>query len=280
MPDPFETNVDPVIEEPEPQDPPAEPVSDPEPAQDPPEPEEHPTTDAEWKVARLREQQKINDEAERRVRAKQAELDARITTICATQGAVHPLTGKPIQSAQEYAEALEIQTQREQQEQLKQAGLDPALIDRAIQTHPAILQAQMMAEHATRERVQLEIDQSLTRQFAEVQALNPELKTFEDLTKLPNFAEFDRLVRTGVDLATAYKASHFAEVRKSGVAAGKQAALNAVSSKSHHDPLPGSAPSGEDVEMSDRELSIFKEMFPDEPVEKLKKRYAATFRKD
>ena len=52
-------------------------------------------------------------------------------------------------------------------------------------------------------------DRQLDDQLRQIGRLAPEVARFEDLTRMPDFDKFDRLVRGGLDLVSAFKLTQY-----------------------------------------------------------------------
>lgn len=84
-------------------------------------------------------------------------------------------------------------------------------------------------------------DRQLDDQLRQIGRLAPEVARFEDLTRMPDFDKFDRLVRGGLDLVSAFKLTQYDRLMDRQVQAARQAALNAARSTGHLAPAGGRA---------------------------------------
>lgn len=84
-------------------------------------------------------------------------------------------------------------------------------------------------------------DRQLDDQLRQIGRLAPEVARFEDLTRMPDFDRFDRLVRGGLDLVSAFKLTQYDRLMDRQVQAARQAALNAARSTGHLAPAGGRA---------------------------------------
>ena len=101
---------------------------------------------------------------------------------------------------------------------------------------------------------------ALAGKLAEIRALDPEVNGLDDLLRMPNFAEFDRLVRRGCGLTEAYKLANFDRLSERRSAAARQAAMNALRGKRHLTATGGGA--GEDVAIPQETLELYRAAFP------------------
>ncbi len=73
----------------------------------------------------------------------------------------------------------------------------------------------------------------LAEQLDAIHRLDPAVSTAEDLVAMPAFEEFDRLVRGGLDLVSAYKLANFDALAEGRSRAAAQAALNDARGLAH-----------------------------------------------
>ena len=110
--------------------------------------------------------------------------------------------------------------------------MDPALLDALIEENPAVAEAKRAAEAAQAAEAQAKKatdEANFQRLLKDVGSVIPEIKTQKDLFAWEYFDEFRLLVTGGKEPL------HAAKVLAGGSreAAGKQAAMNAMASKSH-----------------------------------------------
>lgn len=182
----------------------------------------------------------------------QAEQDALVARIY--RGQTNPYTGRPIQSVKDLNEY----EQQYQADQMRQAGIDPGVLNQMIEQNPAVQQAKAM----TAKMQQEEGDRWIHAQVDEIGKIDPSIKSFADLTKTPTFPQFDAMVRRGYSLVDAYKAANFDRLTGKKAAAAKQQAMNQVNGKSHLNATK-SGGEGEDISIPDEEMAYFRSFFPD-----------------
>lgn len=78
-----------------------------------------------------------------------------------------------------------------------------------------------------------EAQRQLEQQMEQIHRLDPALARLEDLARQPEFPEFDKLVKGGQDLVSAYKLAFFDRYARRSAQAAQQAAINAARSKEH-----------------------------------------------
>ena len=164
-------------------------------------------------------------EAQKKFDGIMGALNQRVSAMC--NGVTHPVTGQPVTNVMEYFDALEIQERKAREEELKEKGLDPSYIDRAIASNPTVLQAQQILRH------QQEAAAAMASQndFAEIQRIDPSIKSLEDV---PNLNEVVRYVeRNNVSIVDAYKVINYDILTQNTKNAGRQAAINQMRGKDH-----------------------------------------------
>ena len=98
-------------------------------------------------------------------------------------------------------------------------------------------------------------DRQLDDQLRQIGRLAPEVARFEDLARMPDFDRFDRLVRGGLDLVSAFKLTQYDRLMDRQIQAARQAALNAARSTGHLAPAGGRARAEEGL--TDEELDTW-----------------------
>lgn len=219
-----------------------------------------------WAIARQRSER----EAQQRVDRQFAQRFA---------GFKNPETGAPVKSMQDYFAALDAQNKITRQRAIEQATANQtaeqrAALQRLIDNDPEKAQLKAEMEELKAARVNDEAQAAFNADFAELQKLEPALKTTADLAKLENFDKMVELVqRNGLDMVTAYKALNYGKAVQSGTEAGRQAAINAAKGKGHLAAHGGQAQPGNKKVMSDSMLRNAREMFPDKTDAEIQKLY-------
>lgn len=181
----------------------------------------------------------------------------------------NPLTGKPIQSEADYFAALDAQEEVKRRQQLEQQGVDTKLLDELISNNPTVKQAQLVMEQAKK--------QEEVRQFeADMQAIHAidsSINTINDLLATQDSQLVLEKVRQGYSLPDAYKIVNFDRLSSQSAQASKQAAINALRSKSHMAPTDGVSDTSTDIDIPQNELAGWKAMFPHASDKELKAKY-------
>lgn len=231
------------------------------------EPAEEPEIpDSVWAIARKRSE-----------REAQARIDRQIAQRFGQYK--NPATGKNIATLDDYFAAMDAQA-----EQSRQEAIDRMTANQSREQQEAL--RQILANDPEKRRLnarvqeleQKQIDEqagaAFNRDFAELQKLEPALKTVNDLEKLDGFDKIVQLVQEkGLDMVTAYKAVNFGRATQASQAAGKQAAINAAKGKNHLAAHDGQAQPGTQKVMSESMLNLAKEAFPDKSDAEIQKLY-------
>lgn len=214
-----------------------------------PEPEQSDEDNARYASIRRR----AEEDARRKYEGQMALLNQRAAAIC--QGIPNPATNKPIQTVDEYLDALQYQQRQQVEAKMQENGVDPAMIDRMIATNPVVMQAQQVLENSKA----AEADAQIQKGLAEIGKYDPNIKTVDDLAALPNFGQILERVQRGDTLLEAYKVANFDTFMQHQSDAGRQKAINQMRGKAH---LPGAssgvATENDDIEVPAEIMARFK----------------------
>lgn len=215
-----------------------------------------------WKKAR----QKAEYEAQQKIQKAQEEFYNNLADE-EYLGNKNPYNDKLIRTKQDQQEYLESYSK----ETLKSNGLDENIIQKMIDNNPIMQEAKRVTELANKERGETQLRESL-KQISE---LNSDIKSFEDLAKLPNRSEIDDLViNKGYTLVDAYKLVNFDELLGKKTAVAKQQAINAVKGKAHLVSTDGTG--SDDVVVPSDVMEQYKLFLPNATLSEIKKHYAKT----
>lgn len=170
--------------------------------------------------------------AQRRAKEVEDAQNAARDELIVSLKVLNPATGKPFANYNEYSEWKNAERTDKIRSQLEEKGVDPKLIDELIEQNPVVKaanEAVATAEAATEEAMKKSDNISFDKLLRDVGEIVPEIKTAEDLFSWEYYDEFRLLVSGGKDPA------HVAELLSAGakVKSSKQAAMNAIASKSH-----------------------------------------------
>lgn len=185
---------------------------------------------------------------------------------------VNPVTGKNIETMEDYLQACEHQQREILNQELTDKGIDPNLIEQMVNNSPAIRQAQQILENNQRAEVQKQLDEDMKA----VTAMAPEIKSLEDLEKHESYASVLEYVNKGLRLPDAFKLANFDSISTRQTAAAKQAAINQTRSKGHLETTTSVSDGSNLADIPDKEISTWREYFPGLSDEELKKKYNQT----
>lgn len=160
-------------------------------------------------------------------------------------------------SYKEFQDAVKAQKEESQrQNYINQYGVDPTAIKPIFEefkkNDPDFIRMRDSENNLVKNTAAMDLNKAF-----------PDLnvKSWDDVEKLPKWNEIRDSVLKGNDLVSAYKLAHFDDIVSGKQAAGKQAALNQINSKNHVQPT-GAAAEVKDVNISDGEMKVWKSMFP------------------
>lgn len=209
-----------------------------------------------------------------RATAEQARVDKIYADLFT--GQEDPFTHKPITTEAEYRAYQDALTRQREQQALETAGIQPGvleqLVDRRVSQHPDLLKAQEAIAAADRERaraIEQQAQEAIGTQLKAIQAVNPTIKSLEDIASMPTAPAFNRYVQQGLGLEDAYYLANRAEIEGKKTAAAKQAAINQTRSKGHLDSGAGGAANA--VVVPPEEVAMYRAMMPNATDEEIRK---------
>ena len=222
--------------------------------------------DSVWAIARKRSE-----------REAQARIDRQIAQRFGQYK--NPATGKNIATLDDYFAAMDAQVEQSRQEAIdrmtaNQSREQQEALRQILANDPEKRRLNARVQELEQKQIHEQAGAVFNRDFAELQKLEPALKTVNDLEKLDGFDKIVQLVQEkGLDMVTAYKAVNFGRATQASQAAGKQAAINAAKGKNHLAAHDGQAQPGTQKVMSESMLNLAKEAFPDKSDAEIQKLY-------
>lgn len=193
-------------------------------------------------------------------------------------GQVNPYTGKPMTTEAEYRAYQEEKQRRQQTEQLQQAGIQPETIRGIVdqQLGPVkeqLMRAQMQAAQEKARAVNQKAEMSIQTALRNISAVDPGIKTLDDIAKMPTAAKFNALVQKGIGLEDAFYLANRQTIDAKRTAAAKTAALNGAASRQHLNPVSNGG--GElPVEVPRGVVDAYRAIMPDATDAEIRKAYA------
>ena len=184
---------------------------------------------------------RAEEDARRKYESKEMARNQAIMALC--EGATHPVTGQPVSNIDEYIDALRTQQRMAQEQELRDKGVDPSIIDRAVANNPIVRQSQQVIEQYQMMNAQY----ALQNDLAELMKLDPSIKSAKDLNDLPELPEIlERVQKRDESLVEAYKIVTYGKTND----AARQQAINQMRGKSHLASQPtGVATENDEVEV-------------------------------
>ena len=170
---------------------------------------------------------RAEEDARRRYESEMGAINQQIAAMC--KDVTHPITGQPITNMKDYVDALSTQQRIAREKELEDKGIDPSLIDRMIEQNPVVMEARQVIHNSRA----MEADAAIQRDLAEIGKYDPNIKSIQDISELPNFPEMLERVERGATLVEAYKMVNFDNFMQHTNQAARQQAINQMRGKSH-----------------------------------------------
>lgn len=179
------------------------------------------------------------DEAIAKAKASlEAEHKKKLDEMYAHSGMVNPYTKKPIANKEEYDAYLDQHAAERKQAVMRKTGMNDAEYEEYISSLPEVReareakqQAEIAQQAAREEAAKVRIDE----QIKEITAIDPAVKSLDDITKMPTYNRFYELVKKGNTLVDAYRLANMDTLMQGAVSASRQQALNTANGKQHLD---------------------------------------------
>lgn len=225
------------------------------------------TDEQRHKNAARRRQQELQEAVDNAVTAarqqEQEKYTAQLNEVFARAGLVDSATGKPITNLQEFEQWYTGFADARLQQDLKSGKLSKETLDQMISNHPAVKQAQQTAAQITaaqEQKQKTDMQARVQAELLEIQKLNPEIKTVDDLLNMPNAKEFYDAVKRGNSFLNAYKLANFDQIVSRQAEKAQQQAQALNRSKEHLVPTQSR---GEGLlSVPGDELALYRKMMP------------------
>lgn len=116
-------------------------------------------------------------------------------------------------------------------------------------------------------------DRYLDGELLAINKLDESIKNFNDLKNMDNHEVFERLVRHGMDLETAFKTANYEKLMRKGMRAARQSALNSVNGRCHLAHACKGTHLLNTVEMPADALKVWRRMYPGKSTQQLQQYY-------
>lgn len=119
-----------------------------------------------------------------------------------------------------------------QEQQYREAGIDPELINQSINNHPIVKKASEYVQTLEQQRQEQQIKEDFERLHKEIPGTE-NIKTVEDLHTDPKWNDMWKYLEKGVSMPDAYYLTHKNEIVEQRIKASTQKQLNNINGKSH-----------------------------------------------
>lgn len=179
-----------------------------------------------------RQKAAVDAAVEAALKAQKAEQEKTMASFFAAAGMKNPYTGERITNMEQFV----AYRQQHGQEQMKQGKLTPEALDKAIEEHPAVQQAQRLVEQAAeqeRQRLQEEDQAVIAKELEAIRSRDPSVQTVQDLLKLPEGKKIEELVRRGYSFEDAHYLATRERREREVTEKAKQQAMVSARGKEH-----------------------------------------------
>lgn len=207
--------------------------------------------------------------AEAEFKRKQAAIDAQFAEKF--KDYKNPMTGQPIRSAQDYYDALSAQEQMQTRQTLAEKGIDPNIIEKAVNNNPAIKAANLVIAEQRIQNVKTYLD----KQVEEVSKIDPDIHSVADIERSERYPEILNYVNNNrLSVVDAYKLVYADKLSEKKTEAVKQQAINNARSQQHLKSTDGGSKANKELrEIPTSELSEWRKFFGDKSDAELRELY-------
>ena len=211
---------------------------------------------------------RVRREAEAKANRRMSALDAEVAERF--KGLSNPITGQPITSAREYFDALDAQEKLATQKKLADNGIDPELIDKAVNNSPAVKAAALVLQEQRLKEVQTYLE----KQVEEIGRLDPDIKSAKDIESSERYPEILRYVNENhLSVVDAYKLTYADKLNERKTAAVKQQAINNAKSQQHLTATEGNVKGSDLKEVPSAIVEQWRIWFPDKTDAQIRELY-------
>lgn len=173
-------------------------------------------------------------------------------------------TGEPITTMEQFLAWEEKLRQEKLNTGLKTGKMTAELLDEAISHHPVVQKAQALIDKSAEDSKtaqQEAMAEKIRTEMAEINKLDPSIKTVADLQNMPNFKQFYELVGKNYSFYDAFRIVNFEQLRNAAADVGRQQAANNARSKDHLQATGNSRGSGA-ASVPKAEMDMFRLLNP------------------
>ena len=199
-------------------------------------PAQTPEERARFAAARRKAEQERDAAIEQARRDAQTQAQKQIDDAIAALGLVNPYTKQPIKTKAEFDTYQQKRSEEKRNSMLQKSGMSREEFSRMVEELPEVRQAKAAKQQADAMLQRVRQDNAKARmdeQLKQITALDPSVRTVEDLAKAENYQEILDKVKAGYSVLDAFKLANFDRLQQRTVTAAKQAAVNAAQGKAH-----------------------------------------------
>lgn len=161
----------------------------------------------------------------------------------------------------------------DKKEKLEAMGItDPdtfnSLISEAVETNPVVTEAKNIIENQKKK----EQEEILKTSIKEINQLDGDIKTIDDIINLENYDEFYTYVEKGYTLVDAYKLFAFEKITKKQNEAATQKVMNSIDSKGHIKTTKGDKAA--ETVVPDEVMMIYRKSMPGMTEQQIREHYS------
>lgn len=216
-------------------------------------------------AAARRRRQETRDAIDRALAAEREKHKAEMNALFQAAGLKNTVTGTPITNMEELSAWKQASDTAHIHRDLEDGKLTPEGLDQAISNSPVmrrIMELVERGETARRERDMAAAQARIDTELQEIHALDPSIRTTEDLLSMPAAKEFYEYVRKGNTFLDAFYLANRQRLTREAAEAARQQTMNAARSKDHLHPAGTSRGSGASAVPAE-ELALFKLLNPE-----------------
>lgn len=235
---------------------------------------------------REREKQQLRENLRREWEAeKEAESKATEDSIIAGLGIINSFTGQRIVSRADfdaYQQQMADERKSKLDKELRKSGMSRETLDELVSASPVLQQAvsevEAVKNQLQREKATVRSQQQLSDELSKITKLDPTIKTLDDLRNKPYISQMTEMIRKGYQLSDAYRLATEDLRQQQAIANIKQAAINSIGSKEHHQPV--AVPAGQALVSVPQDVARYYKIFnPGATPEEIKKHYNANLKR-
>ena len=198
--------------------------------------EQTPEERARFAAARRKAEQERDAAIEKARQDARAQAQQQIDEAIAALGLVNPYTKQPIQTKAEFDAYQQKRSEEKRNSMLQKSGMSQEEFAKLVEELPEVRQAKAAKQQADAMLQRVRQDNAKARmdeQLKQISALDPSIRTVDDLAKAENYQEILDKVKAGYSVLDAFKLANFDRLQQRTVTAARQAAVNAAQGKAH-----------------------------------------------